>query len=58
MTSSEGSDTIVGWHIMPYVTVKANWWAPNFYAGFRFESEGGPAKVTNWSIPVGIAFAF
>jgi len=50
---AEGSDAQVGWHIMPYVSVKANAWAPNLYAGFRFESEGkapgGPDAVINWS---------
>ena len=48
----------VGWHIMPYVTVKASWWAPNFYAGIRFWGDGDKDNITKWSIPVGIAFGF
>jgi hypothetical protein len=71
MTKPDGGDAVVGWHIMPYVTVKANFWAPNFYAGFRFESDGvkkarnaagklvedptGNTIVT-WSVPIGIYF--
>jgi hypothetical protein len=62
MTKPDGSDAQVGWHIMPYVAVKANWWAPNFYAGFRFESEGkkagGPDAIVNWSVPIGMILEF
>jgi hypothetical protein len=59
--SADGVDNTVGWHINPYVTVKSNWWAPNLYAGVRFWSDGatqGNDAVVNWSIPVGIVYAF
>jgi hypothetical protein len=71
MGDSEGTDysgTAVepGWHVYPYVTIKGGWWAPNFYAGVRFESQNvGKGDVDSegnalihWSIPIGIAFAF
>jgi len=56
------TESVTGWHIHPYVTIKSNWWAPNFYAGFRLESDGGEDgkgdKYVDWSIPIGIAFSF
>jgi len=55
---ADGVESTVGWHIEPYVTVKASWWAPNFYAGIRFEGDGTGDKITKWSIPVGICFAY
>ena len=58
MTKPEGADSDVTWHIEPYVTVKASWWAPNFYAGIRFAGKGDADKTTEWSVPIGIAFAF
>jgi hypothetical protein len=60
----ETYDAVVGWHIMPYVSVKANAWAPNFYAGFRFESAGGKNSDTGkdnpvfWSVPIGMWLTF
>ena len=55
-------DTIIGWHIEPYVTIKSSWWAPNFYAGLRIESDGmknaDDKIVTKWSVPIGIIFSF
>jgi len=57
-----GADSTVAWHINPYVTVKSNWWAPNFYAGVRFESAGklpgGGDAVIKWSIPIGLVYGF
>ena len=58
VTGSTTPDAVVGWHIMPYVSVKASWWAPNFFAGVRFWGDGGDDKITNWSIPLGITFSF
>ena len=60
MTSyaKDGMDSKVQWHIQPYVSVKANWWAPNFYAGIRFEGTGDANKTTEWSVPIGIVFSF
>jgi len=62
MTNPDVGDTTVGWHIEPYVSVKANAWAPNFYAGIKFDSDGvkdAAGKTTvNWSIPVGIWVGF
>jgi len=62
LNKEDGADAQVGWHIMPYVALKANAWAPNFYAGFRFDSEGkapgGPDAVVNWSVPIGIWLSF
>jgi len=56
----DGGDATVNWHIEPYVTVKSSWWAPNFYAGFRFQGTNpgvGDSSVA-WSIPLGIVVAF
>jgi opacity protein-like surface antigen len=62
MAKPDGEDSTVGWHIEPYVTVKASWWAPNFYAGVRFATDGQlyeeNKSTLTWSIPIGIAFAF
>jgi len=56
------SDAVTGWHIHPYITVKSAWWAPNFYAGLRIESDGkkdaDDKTYINWSVPIGIAFSF
>jgi len=55
-------ETVTGWHVEPYVTVKSSWWAPNFYAGLRIESDGikgaDDKTVTKWSVPIGVVFAF
>jgi len=60
MTSyaADGVDSTVAWHIEPYVSVKANAWAPNFYAGIRFQGDGTGDKITEWSVPIGIWFSF
>jgi len=58
MTKPDGSESVVAWHINPYITVKSNWWAPNFYAGVRFFSDGTGDKIVNWAIPVGLVFGF
>jgi hypothetical protein len=61
MTKREEFDAKVGWHIMPYVSVKA---VGEFYAGLRFESEGKdignntPDAVVQWSVPLGMIFSF
>jgi len=58
----EKEDSVMAWHVHPYITIKSSWWAPNFYAGFRLESDGSKDekgdKYVNWSIPLGIAFSF
>jgi hypothetical protein len=55
-------DAVTGWHVEPYLTVKSSWWAPNFYAGFRLESDGvkgaDDKSVVNWSVPIGVVFSF
>ena len=55
----------VAWHVQPYIEIKSSWWAPNFYAGIRLDTNGkeaygkdGDATSINWSVPIGIAFAF
>jgi hypothetical protein len=67
VTGVKPGDPTTGWHIEPYVTVKSSWWAPNFYAGIRIDSDGKKGKdatgketdpVVNWSVPIGIVFAF
>jgi len=62
LTGEKPGDAVVGWHINPYIAVKANWWAPNFYAGLRIESDGvkgaDDKTVTKWSVPIGIIFDF
>jgi len=58
ITAPDEGDAVVGWHIEPYITLKANWWAPNFYAGIRIESDGTGDKITEWSVPIGIVFSF
>jgi len=55
-------DSVLGWHINPYIAVKSSWWAPNFYAGIRIDNANG-AKNGNdnyiqWSVPIGIAAHF
>jgi hypothetical protein len=58
--------SVMAWHAEPYITIKggSNWF-PNFYAGIRIETDGlktygesGEASNINWSVPIGIAFAF
>jgi opacity protein-like surface antigen len=55
-------DAVTGWHVEPYITVKSSWWAPNFYAGIRLESDGvkgaDDKTVTRWSVPIGMVFSF
>jgi len=55
-------ETIVGWHVMPYVGIKAHSWAPSVYIGFRLESSGikgaDNKAITTWSVPIGMAFSF
>jgi len=63
LKKSEWEDSVIAWHIEPYVTVKASWWAPNFYAGIRFETDGKKVGTDQkvplyWNVPIGIAFAF
>jgi hypothetical protein len=58
MTKPSEGESEVAWHIMPYVTVKANWWAPNFYAGIKFNSDGGKDAPVKWSVPMGIEISF
>jgi len=73
ISSPDEGDSTTGWHIEPYITVKAGWWAPNFYAGIRIESDGlkyngAPVEpnrddvngetVIKWSVPIGIVFSF
>jgi len=58
----------VGFHVTPYITIKSSWWAPNFYAGIDIRTDGKKFKegneskegtaITNWSVPIGIVFAF
>jgi opacity protein-like surface antigen len=61
----DGDDAVTSWHINPYITVKSNWWAPNFYAGLRIDSDGkkgssgdGDASLINWSVPIGLIVSF
>jgi hypothetical protein len=58
--------SVMAWHAEPYITIKggSNWF-PNFYAGIRIETDGlkkygdnGEAANINWSVPIGMAFAF
>jgi len=58
-------DTVTSWHLNPYIAIKSNWWAPNFYAGLHISSDGvkgssgdGDASKVNWSVPIGIAVSF
>ena len=64
----DGSYAKVGFHVTPYITIKSSWWAPNFYAGIDIRTDGKKFKegneskegtaITNWSVPIGIVFAF
>ena len=67
ITSQKPGDAVTGWHVEPYVTVKSSWWAPNFYMGFRLESDGVKGTdasgketdpVVKWFVPIGIVFSF
>jgi opacity protein-like surface antigen len=57
MTMPDKGDTVVGWHVQPYVSVR-----DMFFAGLRIDSAGKPASggdaVINWSVPVGLAVSF
>jgi hypothetical protein len=62
MSVPDQGDSVTGWHINPYITVKSSWWAPNFYAGIRVDSDGsktygknGDKTSVNWSVPIGVA---
>jgi len=58
----------MGFHIEPYITIKSSWWAPNFYAGIRIETDGkkyekgaeskNGSTAMNWSVPIGIVVSF
>ncbi|MDR2922543.1 MAG: hypothetical protein LBU85_04265 [Treponema sp.] len=65
--SRDDAPDFAAWHIYPYITVKGGWWAPNFYAGLKIESDkdsgfrkktGYDKQIINWSVPVGIHFEF
>ena len=65
INSPDSGDSTTSWHINPYVALKSNWWAPNFYAGLRISSDGakgssgdGDASRVDWSVPIGIAIHF
>jgi hypothetical protein len=62
ITKPTKGDMILGWHVEPAVTVKSNWWAPNFYAGLSISSDGVESasgdKTVYWGLPIGIAFSF
>jgi opacity protein-like surface antigen len=63
MTKAEDVDAVVAWHINPYISVSGGLWAPSFYAGVRFDSNGIKDPTTNnttvyWSIPIGMFFTF
>jgi len=60
------ADSVVGWHIQPYLT-KAVGWCQSFYAGFRLESDGSKiynkdskedGTKVNWAVPIGVTFQF
>ncbi|MDR2718226.1 MAG: hypothetical protein LBB89_09205 [Treponema sp.] len=58
----------MGFHAEPYITIKSSWWAPNFYAGIRLETDGKKYKdggetkdggtYMNWAVPIGIVFEY
>jgi len=56
-------DSLLGWHITPYITVKSGWWAPNFYAGIRVDNANGAKDgagdgYIQWSVPIAITVHF
>jgi hypothetical protein len=53
MTKPDGKNSVVAWHINPYVNVKGH-----FYAGVRIDSDGTGDKIVNWSVPLGLTFGF
>jgi len=59
----------LAFHVQPYVEIKGgSTWHPNFFAGIRLETTGRKFKdgaeskdgstYMDWSVPIGIAFAF
>ena len=66
----ETSYAITGFHVLPYITIKSSWWAPNFYAGIDIRTDGvkhqyeagklekDGSTTVNWSVPLGIAVSF
>jgi len=66
---NDGDYAKLAYHVEPYFEIKGgSTWHPNFYAGIRLETngqkykDGGETKdgstYMNWSVPLGIAFAF
>ena len=56
------ADSVMGFHIDPYVEVGSEW-GPKFLAGFRLDNSGGkPNKdadaVVNWSVPLALHIGF
>jgi len=63
---AEAGDSVVAWHINPYVEV-GNEWGPTFYAGLRIWSDGVKgtdaagkeiAAIVNWAVPIAIGISF
>jgi len=61
MVVPDEGDSVVGWHINPYIEVGSDW-GPNFYAGIRIMSDGieniAGDKIITWAVPIGIGVSF
>jgi len=61
MTIPDEGDSVTGWYINPFI-MKQVGWGNNFFAGLVVQSDGkenaAGDKVIEWSVPIGITFAF
>jgi opacity protein-like surface antigen len=58
------ADSVIGWHIQPYIVITPDYSSDSFFAGIRLERSvnkdngGNGGQYLNWSIPIGITFSF
>jgi hypothetical protein len=61
MTVPDEGDSVVGFHINPYIQVGPEW-GPSFWAGFRLWTDGDKdpddKTIMNWAIPIGLTVSF
>jgi hypothetical protein len=57
LTAPDGGDSVVGFHVNPYVQIGSEW-GPKFLGGFRLWSEGGKDAIVNWAVPVAVSVGF
>jgi len=57
----DGADSVIGFHVNPYVQVGSEW-GPKFLAGLKLWTDGvkgaDDKSVVNWSVPIAISVGF